>query len=360
MTKVLIIGMTNGVGGVETFICNLKKHISSDVKIDFLVHQDINKRYESDILTNDSKIFKVHGVREGIFRYLKDIFKFYKENRYDVVHINECDAKMFFYGLPLLFDRKTKLIVHSHSTSAKNAIIHSILKFFQNKRANVKWACSDVAYDYMFGKKTRGTIIHNGIDLNVFKYDKSIAMRKRKEFCLKDETIFCSVARFTQEKNHYKIVEIFNEYHKINPKSKLILVGTGPLQENIKKNVENLKLENEVLFLNSRTDVNEILSMTDVFLLPSLFEGLPFVSLEGQACSVLIFASNNVSKEIAITELVHFVKLDKSGKEWANEIEIALKNREIRETEKYREKIRNAGYDIRQVCAVIEKEYKRK
>lgn len=153
MKKVLMIGMTEGVGGVETFICNIKKHISSDINMDFLVHQDIDERYYEDILSNNSKIYKVTGVKENFFKYLKDIFRFYKEKKYDVIHINECDAKMFFYAIPLLFDRKTKLIIHSHSTSAKNKIIHKILKFFQNQRANVRWACSDAAYEYMFGKK---------------------------------------------------------------------------------------------------------------------------------------------------------------------------------------------------------------
>ena len=360
MTKVLMIGMTEGIGGVETFICNIKKHISKDIKMDFLVHQDINKQYKSDILSNDSKIYKVSGIKDGIFKYLKDIFRFYKENKYDVVHINECDAKMFIYGLPLLFDKKTKVIVHSHSTSAKNAVVHKILKFFQNKRADVKWACSDKAYDYMFGKKLNRTIIHNGIDLNIFKYDKSVEKKKRKEFGLKDEMIFCSVARFTKEKNHQKIVQIFDEYHKLNSNSKLLLIGTGPFQENIKKLVEELNLQKEVLFLNSRTDVNEILSMSDVFLLPSLFEGFPFVSLEGQACSVFIFASNNVSKEIAVTDLVHFISLDESSKEWANQIEKIVKNKANREDKKYHEKIKSAGYDIEQVCDIIEKEYKGK
>lgn len=358
MVKVLMVGMTEGVGGVETFICNIKRHISKDIKMDFLVHQDINSRYIPYVMSDNSKVYKVHGIKDGIFRYLKDIFVFYKRNKYDVVHINECDAKMFFYGLPLLFDRKTKLIIHSHSSSSENTIIHNILKFFQNKRANIKWACSDIAYDYMFGKETDRTIIHNGIDMKVFKYDKFVEEKKRKEFGLKDKTVICSVARFTKEKNHQKIVEVFNEYHKLNQNSKLILVGTGPLQEDIIRFVNDLKLEKDVLFLNSRTDVNEILTMSDVFLLPSLFEGLPFVSLESQASSVLLFASSNVSKEVAITNLVHFINLDESSKEWAKQIEMVLKNKVNRANKRYQEEIRNAGYDISQVCAIIEKEYK--
>ena len=136
-------------------------------------------------------------------------------------------------------------------------------------------------------------------------------------------------------------------------------MGTGPLQEKIKNKVKELNIDGDVLFLNSRTDVNEILSVTDVFLLPSLFEGLPFVSLEGQASSVLFFASNNVSKEIAITDLVHFIDLAESSEQWAEKISKVLKNKINRKDKKYQEEIRKAGYDINNVCHIIEKEYKR-
>ena len=358
MIKVLIVGMTEGVGGIETFICNLKKNISSDIHMDFLVHQDINVRYLDEIQSNNSNIIKVTGIKKNFFKYLKEIFSFYKNNKYDVVHINECDAKMFFYAIPLLFERKTKVIVHSHSSSTENALIHTFLKFFQNKRANVKWACSEIAFEYMFGKKEKKVIIHNGIDLKKFKFNNSNRIIKRKELEIKDELVFCSIARFTKEKNHEKIVDIFNEYTKINPKCKLLLIGTGPLQDSIKEKVNSLNITEKVMFLNSRSDISEILSAIDIFLLPSIFEGLPFVSLEGQACAVTFFASTNVSKEIAITDLVHFVDLNASSKLWANKINVELNKKINREDNLYHQKIKEAGFDIAEVCKTIEKNYK--
>lgn len=358
MTKVLMIGMTEGVGGVETFICNVKKNLSLDVHMDFLVHQDINERYYADILSNNSKIFKVTGIKENIFKFLKDIFKFYKHNKYDVVHINECDAKMFIYAIPLLFDKNTKLIIHSHSTSTENKYVHGVLKFFQNQRANIKIACSDMAYKFMFGECENKIIIHNGIDLGNFSYDKDVRVVKRKELGIEDEIVLCSIARFTAEKNHKKIVDIFYEFNKINKNSKLVLVGVGPLEEEIKDMVKELNISNRVLFLGNRYDVNQLLSALDVFLLPSLFEGLPFVSLEGQACSILFFASNNVSREIAVTDLVHFLDLKQDSEEWAREIENVLNSKINRESIIYQQKIKNAGFDIKEVCENLEKIYK--
>lgn len=357
MTKVLMIGMTEGVGGVETFICNVKKNLSLDVHMDFLVHQDINERYYADILSNNSKIYNVTGIKENIFKYLKDIFEFYKNNKYDVVHINECDAKMFIYAIPLLFDKKTKLIIHSHSTSTNNKFIHNVLKFFQNKRADIKIACSDMAYRFMFGDSDNRIIVHNGIDLEKFSFNKEIREVKRKELGIEDEIVFCSIARFTAEKNHDKIVDVFYEFNKINMNSKLVLVGVGPLEKEIKGKVKELNISNRVMFLGNRSDVNQLLSAFDVFLLPSFFEGLPFVSLEGQASSILFFASNNVSKEIAITDLVHFLDLKKDSREWAREIEMVLNNQIDRESIIYQQKIRAAGFDIKEVCKILKKIY---
>lgn len=358
MKRVLIIGMTEGIGGVETFICNLKRNISKDIHIDFLVHQDIKERYLKDILSNNSKIYKVTGIKKGLFRYLKDIFSFYKKHNYDVVHINECDAKMFLYALPLLFEKKTKIIVHSHSTNACNFIVHKIITVFQNKRANVKWACSNEAFEYMFGKKEKKHIIHNGIDLNYFKFDEIIRETKRKQLGLKDELVFCSIARFTEEKNHKKIIDIFKEYNNIDDNIKLLLVGVGPLQNEIIKKVEELNLKDKVLFLNSRTDISEILSAVDIFLIPSIFEGIPFVTLEAQACSVMVFASENVSREISITDLVVFLNNNLESREWARKIKQKVDKKINKNSTIYHKQLSDAGYDIKKVCSIVEEEYR--
>lgn len=208
-------------------------------------------------------------------------------------------------------------------------------------------------------KNGNKVIIHNGIDLKKFKFDKKVREIKRKELNLCNEIIFGSIARFTKEKNHEKIIDIFYEFNKKNKNSKLLLVGTGELQEKMKNKVESLQINDNVIFLNSRSDVNELLSAIDVFLLPSLFEGLPFVSLEGQACSVIFFASTNVSKEIAITDLVHFIDLNENSSYWAEKIYENLEVKINREDVKYQKKIREAGFDITEVCKFIEKEYKK-
>ena len=345
MRKVLVVGLTSGIGGVETFIYSIKKYM--------------NKKYENEILSNNSKIYKVTGIKENFLKYMKNIFDFYKNNNYDVVHLNECDSKMFLYALPLLFYRKPKLIVHCHSSKTNNILIHSILNFFQNKRADIKVACSNSAFEFMFGLKEEKNIVHNGVDLEEFKFSKISRLNKRKEFkVLENETLFISVARFTEEKNHEKIIDIFYNYNNIFKKSKLILIGIGPLQNKIKEKVNNLKISDKVLFLNTRTDISEIMSAADVFLLPSTFEGLPIVSIEAQACSLPFFASKNVSSEIAVTNLVHFIDLNESSKNWAIKINKILSKTIDRESDSFHDDIRKNEYDIKSVANKIEKMYR--
>ena len=359
MKKVLIVGMTAGVGGVETFICNVLKRLDpTKHEIYILMHEKMNAKYIKELENVRYKLIEVSGIKQNPLKYFIEINKVYRQYDFDVVHLNECDAKMFAYCLPLIIKRKPKLIVHCHSTSPrKEPIFHYIMKFFQNMRANVKWACSDDAYKYMFGKSDEKIIIHNGIELNKYIFNDEIRARKRKELNLTNKTVLCSVARFTKEKNHSKIIDIFFEYNKVNSSSILLLVGEGPLKEAAEAKVKELGLSKKVLFLGVSDKVNEILMASDAFLLPSLFEGLPFVSLEGQTSGLTFFASNNVSKEIAITELIHFISLDKNSKIWADEIEKTLSKDYNRRDSKYSNEIRKAGYDIEDVAEQIEKEY---
>lgn len=358
MKKILIVGLTNGVGGVETFISNLNKYIQHDnIQISYLTHQNINNKYLDDLSIGNSKIYKIKGIKENPFSSIKELFKFYKENKYDVVHLNECDATYFIYALPVLFNKNIKLIVHSHNGASQHKILHKILAFIQNKRANVMWSCSDVAGKWMFENK-KYEIIHNGVDIEKFKYSYKKNIDVRKEFKIPDNKIILgSIARFNEQKNHKKIIDVFSEYHKKNNNSVLMLVGDGEEKGKIIEYVNNNNLTDSVIFAGIRNDVPSILSAFDLFLLPSLYEGLPFVCIESQSCALPILASNTVSSEIKLSELVYFESLNSSNKEWADKVELIINNKLEREKFNSAKIMKNAGYDIKEVCKKIKKEY---
>ena len=142
----------------------------------------------------------------------------------------------------------------------------------------------------------------------------------RQEFNItENEILFGHVGRFTNQKNHTFLIDIFNEIHKQNKDTKLIMVGIGEKEQEIKNKVKALNLEDCVIFAGFRKDVNKIMQAMDVFLLPSLYEGLPVVGVEAQAAGLPCFTSKDVvTKEVQITKAMNFISLDKSAKEWAN------------------------------------------
>ena len=164
-------------------------------------------------MDKDISIFKVAGIKNNIFKYLYEIFKFYKSNVYDIVYLNECTAEFFVYVFPILFNKKTKLIIHSHNGSGKNLFLHKFLCFFQNVRVDSKYACSDVAADWMFGKSEDVKIIQNAVNLEEYKYNEQRRAHIRKSLNIGDDvTVVGSIARFDIQKNHKKIIDVFNEY----------------------------------------------------------------------------------------------------------------------------------------------------
>lgn len=356
--RVLMVGMTSGVGGVETFMTNINHYIDhSKVKIDFLVHQQISKKYVSDIEKTGAKIYTVPGIKEGILSFLKGAFSFYKGHDYDIVHLNECSADFFVYCLPILFDKNTKLIVHSHNGSTSSKGIHTFLKPVQNRRADAKWSCSDEATKWMYTDNKDVTVIRNGIDVQNYLFSSEIRKRVRNELGIENKVVIGSVARFEKQKNHKKIIDVFNEYHQKNENSVLLLVGKGSLRKKVEEYVKKLNLQDAVLFLGVRNDINHLLMAMDLFIMPSLYEGLPFVAVEAQAASLPVLISDTVSMEVYITDLVHTVDLDASNDVWAQKIDLVYKTEKERLTNKYQKQLDRAGYNITTVCKQVEKIY---
>ena len=156
-------------------------------------------------------------------------------------------------------------------------------------------------------------------NLNKYKYDKAIRSKKREEFNISEDTLVIGhIGRFVTQKNHVFLIEIFNELHKKNKNSKLILAGQGPLLNSIKAKVGKLSLTDSVLFLGQRLDAHELYQMFDVFLLPSLYEGLPVVGVEAQAAGLYCLFSDDMTKETRILTSTRFMSLNQSAETWAN------------------------------------------
>ena len=307
--------------GVESVIMNYYRHLDhSRVQFDFICDEDSTRIPYDEIKKLGGRVFLVPKY-QNLPKYLKALEKLFKENQYRIVHSNINTLSVF----PLYAAKKAGVpirISHSHSTSNpkewKRNLIKNILRPFSKRYATDYFACSELAGRYLFGNKAfdqgEVKIIHNAIDVEKFKFDEVARKKLRKEFGIKDSTVVIGhVGRFVQQKNHAFLVDVFKEYHKKNPDSKLLLVGSGPLEDEIKKKVERLGLKDSVLFLGQRDDINKLYSVMDIFCLPSLYEGLPVVGVESQAAGLPIIFSNGVSHEAIISKNAKIVPTQETG-----------------------------------------------
>lgn len=169
-----------------------------------------------------------------------------------------------------------------------------------------------------------------------------------------NKLVFGHIGRFSIQKNHEFLIEIFNEIHKENKDSILLLIGTGELEDNIKEKVKLLGLDKNIKFLGIRNDINELLNAMDAFLLPSFFEGLPVVGVEAQATGLPVFTSNKVTKELPISELSFYYSLKLSAKEWSEKILNAIND--IKRTN-MTDSIRKKGYDVKLAAKLMQEYY---
>lgn len=339
-------------GGVESVIMNYYRHIDrSKIQFDFICDEDSTNIPYEEIEQLGGRVILCPPYQK-VFKYIKFLKKIFTENKYRIVHSNINTLSVF----PLYAAKKAEVkirIAHSHSTSNKKEwkknIIKNILRLFSKKYANVYFACSELAGRYMFGNKAfnegKVTVINNAIDLDEFKFDKNLRIKKRKELGISDSTLVVGhIGRFVAQKNHDFLIDIFNELHKKNNDSVLLLIGQGPKIDEIKNKVDNLKLNECVKFLGQRSDVKELYQAMDLFLFPSLYEGLGLVIVEAQATGLKCVASSEIPKCADISNKVDFISLEENPLKWAD---VCLKNDSFKRYDYDNNLINKYGFSIK-------------
>ena len=349
-------------GGVESVIMNYYENIDrTKFQFDFICDEgSTNIPYEK-IEKLGGKVILVPPYQE-LFKYIKTLKKIFKENNYKIVHSNINTLSVF----PLYAAKKVGVpvrIAHSHSTSNKKEwkknLVKNILRPFSKKYANVYFACSELAGRYLFGNKTfdEGKVIvfNNAINLDRFKYNEEKRKEIREKLNIKDDTFVVGhIGRFVAQKNHTFLIDIFNEIHKKNENSVLLLIGQGPLQNEIKDKVDKLGLTNSVKFIGQVTNANDYYNAMDVFVLPSLYEGLPVVGVEAQANGMQCYFSTDMTKETKVLEKTKFILLNEGAKKWSKIILNDIKNVKREDTEK---EMTERGFNIRKETSKLEKRY---
>ena len=342
-----IIGKWVG-GGVEAVVMNYYRHIDrSKIQFDFICDDDSTNIPYEEIEKLGGKVILVPPYQK-IFKYQKEMKKILKDGKYKIVqsHINA--LSVFSLGAAKKAGVPVR-IAHSHSTTNKKEwkknLVKTFLKLFSKIYATDYFACTEHAGRWLFGNKEfdKGNVyvLNNAIDLDKFKFDGNIRNIRRSELKIDENTLVIGhIGRFVAQKNHTFLIDVFNEVHKENNNTILLLIGQGPLQEEIKKKVKRLGLEDSVKFLGQREDVNELYQAMDIFLFPSLYEGLGLVLIEAQTSGCYCIASTEVPITAKICDNITFLPLKSDKKEWSSKIQINYKRNS------QEEKAREKKYDI--------------
>ncbi len=343
MIKILQIGMNDTLGGIESYLINYEKNIDRNkLCFDYVDMTAKGICFQREIEENGSKIHNLPNYRKRPITYIKKLVDLLKKNKYDIIHYN-MNSAVFLYPLIAAKMAKTKVIIaHAHNASNDKgilkSILHSINKHFIPIFANNFFACSELAGKWFFSKKILKSeqffIINNGIDIEKYEFDLEVRKNKRKELDINEDTVVIGhVGRFSKQKNHDFLIEAFYEAYQENNNILLLLVGVGVLQGEIEKKVKELKIEKNVIFLGQRNDVSELYQVFDIFALPSLYEGLPFVGVEAQCAGCYCLFSANITKELTLTPFSHYIEIN-NIEAWKSEFVKFKINTEVRKNVK--------------------------
>lgn len=350
-TPILILQMVTIMnrGGLETMLMNYYRNIDrSKIQFDFIVHRREAGAFDEEIKSLGGNIYYLPSITlKHLPFYFKYLHKFLVEHReYKTIHCHLDSLS----ALPLLIAKKVGVpvrIVHSHTNNFDKNFkenIRSLAKRLIKYLATDFMGCSNGAVRFMFGNNIKNyKIINNAIEVDKFSYNPEKREVVRNDLCInKNCLVIGNVGRFDYPKNHEFLIDIFYEIYKSNKNSLLMLVGDGNGRVNIERKVKLLGLENVVRLLGVRSDIPDLMQAMDVFVMPSRYEGLPVVSIEAQASGLPCFFSDTITNEVSVTDDCHFIGLDKSPKQWANQItSIPLINRQNTVG-----LIRKAGFDI--------------
>lgn len=358
-----IIGKWVG-GGVESVIMNYYRAMNrGKIQFDFICDEDSTNIPYEEIKSLGGKVILIPPYQK-LFKYQRVLKKILREGNYKIVHSHINALSVF----PLRIAKKVGVpirIAHSHSTTNKKEwkknFFKSILKPFSKVYATNYFCCTEHAGRWLFGNKKFENgeiyILNNAINLEKFIYNEKIRENKRAELKIdKDTIVLGHIGRFVEQKNHKFLINIFNEVHKKNINTKLILVGQGPLKKEIEQQIKQLNIEDYVLMLGQRADVNEIYQAFDIFLFPSLYEGLGMVAIEAQAAGNLCIVSTEIPKVAKVTKKMEFLDLSSPNQRWVDCILSAIDNIGEKSDISIDEFV-NAGYDIKQESIKLEKQY---
>lgn len=373
MIRILeVFGEPISRGGQESYVMNNLMHMDfSGIHVDlFTPYFCDNLNYQEFIHNNGGEIlqgnmpFLVGGTRREIIPIFRD---FISKNSYDIVHIHSGSISVLaYYAREAALSGTERVIVHSHSSGVKENLKHFLIKMYSahifRKYATDFFACSLEAAKWKYPKDVlpKVKVLKNGVDLDKFKFDENTRNRLREEHGINENTfVLGHVGRFTYEKNQIFLIEVLSEYfhHCKNKDAVLMLVGDGPERKNVEERARNLGVLDKVIFVGMKDNVSDYMQTFDVFLFPSMYEGLGIVGIEAQAVGLPVIASNGIPRAMKVTDAVCFLNLEDVPL-WIKKIDFFIGKKDVKNNTT--QQIRERGYDVNRTAKELLDIYTRK
>lgn len=346
MAKILIYAMLEGIGGVEEYVLNLMRYGEKpESKYGYLILGE-KTVYEKELQKGKVDYFFIPPKRKIIknIKAIKSLFKQLK-GKYEIIYFN---TSGLYYPIPYLLAifYGYKIVLHSHSSEVndKRKVMHLFNRFWINKFLFKRFACSTPAANWMFGKNIDNVVvIPNAINLQKFRYNADSRNIIREELgLLNNEFLIGHIGRLTHVKNQQRLLYIFSYLVTKDTHMKLILVGDGEDEIQLRDTAKSLDIEKDVMFYGRTNHPEKILCAMDCFVMPSLLEGFPISLVEAQASGLPCIISDNITKEVNITGQISFLSLTEKDSIWAEKI---LKCKKYLRYDNI-QLLQKAGYDL--------------
>ncbi len=372
VTRVLQVFAIMNRGGAESMIMNYYRNVDrTKIQFDFLVHRKEKAAFDDEIERMGGKIYKLDPINP-IFpgAYYQKLREFFKEHtEYSVVHSHTNTFSAFTLKIAKEFNIPCR-IAHAHNALEKikatdllgskediKEVFKKIIKLqVKNNIHNATthlFSCGDKAGQWLFGKNSSFRIMNNAVDAKAFAYNEATRNEYKKKFSLENEFVLGHIGSFTVQKNHSYLLKVFAAVLKKKPNCTLLIIGDGPLRKSLEKEAESLSIAHKVQFLGIRTDIAQLCQLLDVFVFPSLYEGLPVTLIEAQSAGLKIVASDRITNEVLLTNDIEFLSIDIDPATWADHI---LKKVDADRFDHY-ETIKEKGYDIKNNAELIQNFY---
>ncbi|MBR6665868.1 MAG: glycosyltransferase family 1 protein [Lachnospiraceae bacterium] len=356
--RVLNITRVFQAAGIESFIMNMYRNIDkNEIQFDFLVMNEKFDCYADEISSYGGRRYNIDiKIKNTFLRILIECFalyKFLKNNEYKIVHMHYTTPLHALYLYAAKMAGVPVRIYHSHSAEVSGKSSFKLYIYKLCRKKITKWAtnyfaCSKAAAKWMFESEIiesgQSQVICNGIDTEKFEFNIEKRKYLRKEFNIEDDYVLIHTGRFTEQKNQKFIIEIFKTLKSKCNNVKLILVGTGKLVDEVIELIEKYQLVSDVFLLGVRDDVEDLLSMADCYIMPSLYEGLPVAAVEAQCSGLPCILSKNITSEIKLINEVQFFSLSDDTDIWCDGI-LSYKNATRKEQ---KDIIKEKGYSIQE------------